>query len=77
MVFSVSSKNYIYVRPGAAVTRVSHENERERMVDQQLSPRSILFLSDNGLAYGLRRFSVYFLVYYCTKHAYCPDEFTV
>ena len=30
-------------------------------------------LSDNGLAYGSRLFSIYLLLYYCTVHAYLPD----
>ena len=36
-----------------------------------------LILGDSIVEYGSRLFSIYFLLYYCSVHAYFPDESTV
>ena len=51
-----------------------YENKRGRAVVQPRARRFTPILSDNGLVYGSRFFSIYLSLYYCIVHAYSPDE---
>ena len=56
---------------------LEYEVMRERMVIWTRPGRFTPILGNNGLEYGFWWFSIYLLLYYCTVHAYFPDESTV
>ena len=72
-----SHKLHKYVLKHERVELQLYENKRHRMVVQPPARWFTPILSDNGLAYGSRFFSIYLSMYYCSVHAYCTDELTV